>query len=791
MMLNPRPLLLLAALAACSGGDGDGEKDTTVVPTDTDNPYTDTDHDTDHVDTVPVDTTNFRPLCLEAATPPIIAPDIVAWGEALVNSDNKFYGEEEWRMLEAAGDNLGPTPERVVMNHIQRGWQRLKFNDLTGAIEDFEAAEALSLTDSPRWTGRARQLLGIAWMRKAETDNCITNPTGHACIIPFDAEGMHADPIGMRNGATALYNVLEEDIPDSHSTRWLYNVTYMARGLWPAEVDAAWVYPANILDTEQETAGWYNYLPGLGITHADVAGGTTLQDFDGDGRIDLLHSTMIAEGGMHLYLNMGDGHFCDASDQSGVSSITGMLSFSVADYDNDGDIDVAGPRAAWMSTEGTVRPSLLRNDGQGHFVDVATAAGLNTAANGPTQVSVWADVDNDGWLDLFIGREDDELGFATRRLSSLFHSNGDGTFTDIAVSAGVASAGFVKGASFLDFDDDGFQDLYVSSLKGPNRLYRNRGDLTFVDIGERFGVTDPFKSFATGAFDYNQDGRVDIFVAAFTNNYAGGGPLDPSYFQSAESYLLDKLGLADEIDPLYSEYAHLYRNDGDAFTDVTIDVGLDDIHATMGMSWGDIDMDGFPEPYLATGAPEYDALEPNTAYRNDGGNYFYDVTTATRTGHVQKGHGTSFGDIDEDGDEDLYVSAGGAFRGDPSPDLLFGNPSNADGVVNHHAITLRLEGVTANRSAIGAKVEVVTPGRSFWQTVGQTGSFGGNSLQLEFGLADQTEITEVRVRWPGASDNEVITGVPLDEVSVIRQGQGVVDHHAYARIELYKHDAPH
>jgi len=211
----------------------------------------------------------------------------------------------------------------------------------------------------------------------------------------------------------------------------------------------------------------------------------------------------------------------------------------------------------------------------------------------------------------------------------------------------------------------------------------------------------------------------------------------------------------------------------------------------MGMSWGDIDMDGFPEPYLATGAPEYDALEPNISYRNDGGSYFYDVTTATRTGHIQKGHGTSFGDVDEDGDEDLFVSAGGAFRGDPSPDLLFGNPSNADGVVNHHAVTLRLEGVTANRSAIGAKVQVVTPGRSFWQTVGQTGSFGGNSLQLEFGLADQTEVTEVRVRWPGASEDEVITDVALDEVSVIRQGQGVVDHHAYARIELYKHDAPH
>jgi hypothetical protein len=778
MLRSVSVLLLLAA--ACDPKP----TDEVIYPDETDIQL-DTDHaDTDHTPELPQDTTNFRPLCLEQASKPAIAQDLIAWNQMMVNTTNKFYGELEWRGLEAAGENLGGTAERVTMNHILRGWHRLKFNDLTGAIEDFEAALALAEAEVPRWQGRARELLGVAWMRKAETDNCITNPTGHACIIPFDAEGMHADPIGMANAEGALHACLVEDDPEALSPKWLYNVTFMARGTWPEDVDARFAFPEGFLDTEAPIEGWFNHLPSLGITDADIAGGATLQDFDGDGLLDIMFSTMLLEGTMRLYLNTGDGKFCDASNASGVSAIPSLLAFSVADYDNDGDIDVAGPRGAWMATEGTVRPSLLQNDGQGHFVDVAVQAGIaDPRVNGPTQVSAWADVDNDGLLDLFIGREDDEGSVTNRRVSSLYHNQGDGRFVDIASDAGISSAGFVKGASFLDFDRDGWMDLYVSSLKGPDRLFRNRGDLTFNDVAADLGVEEPFKSFASGALDYDQDGLIDIISCAFTNNYAGGGPLDPSYFQSAESYLADKLGI--EANPLFSETAHLYRNTGTAFEDVTVEVGLDDIHATMGFSFGDFNMDGYPDLYMATGAPEYDALEPNVAYLNQAGAAFADVTTAMRTGHIQKGHGVSFGDLDEDGDQDLLVSAGGAFRGDPSPDLLFANPTNTASATTHHFVTLRLEGVTSNRSAIGARVEVVTPGRTFWQMVGETGSFGANSLQLEVGLADQDTITEVRIQWPGG-DLEVLTEVPVDQIVSIRQGEGVVSTVAPRRLTLHK-----
>lgn len=734
---------------------------------------------------LPIDTattSSQRPLCLEQRTPSPIAADIQSWIDTLVASNNRYFGELEWQGLEALGeDNLGDTDQRVIMNRLVRGWSRLRFGELDGAISDFQAAEALSDEKGLLWRGRARELLGIAWMRKGETDNCITNGSGEACIVPFGEHAIHTDKTGMANAAAVFEACLTEDLPDQMSVKWLLNVTYMARGEWPDGVPEAWRFPPDFLTTEADAEPWFNHVPSLDMKEARLAGGSAIDDFDGDGLLDVLVSTMGAGQPMALYLNQGDGELCDGSDGSGVSGIVSALSFQHADYDNDGDLDVFVPRGAWHGADGTIRPSLLNNDGAGHFEDVAIAAGLaNPLVDGPSQVGVWADFDNDGWLDLFVGREDDAAA-TLRRVSSLFHNQQDGTFVDIAAAAGVEISGFVKGASVLDQDGDGDLDLFVSSLKGADHLYVNQGDLTFVDRAEELGTLAPIKSFASTSLDYDQDGLDDLFVAAFTSNYGGGRPLDPTYFKSAESFVYDKLGLP--ADPLYSETAHLYRNTGTGFEDVTVAAGLDDIHATMGMTHGDLDMDGYPDIYLSTGAPEYDALEPNTSYRNDGAGHFFDVTTATRLGHLQKGHGVSFGDIDDDGDEDLFADMGGAFVGDPAPPALWANPTNEPADPVRHAVTLRLEGVTCNRDAIGARVRVVTPGRTFHHVVGRTGSFGGNSLQIEAGLADETAIERIEIQWPGG-DLEILDDVDVDQVVAVRQGEGVVSSTPYRRLVL-------
>jgi hypothetical protein len=777
-MLDRRFSLWLAALvvAACDG-------ETAPPPLiDPDDPA-DTDHDSDepHGDTG--DLPDQRPLCLDAATRPPIADDLLVWAEALKESTNRFYGEYEWRALEDLGeDSLGPTPERVVMNRISRAWHRLKFGDLDGAISDLEKAEVMADASAPSWRPRARQLLGVAWMRRAETVNCLNDPKASSCIIPFDEHGVHADVVGMQNAGDAFLRLLEQDNPTADSTRWLLNVSWMARGEWPDGVPEGWALPTDVLASETPFPAWHNHAPGLRINQLALAGNSMLDDVDGDGRLDVMLSAFNPLGTMQLYLNMGNGWFCDASDASGVSAIPSVLGFSQADYDNDGDLDIAAPRGAWMGIDGRVRDSLLRNDGEGRFTDVAVAAGITGPdVDGPTQVAAWADYDGDGWLDLFIGREDMETVISARYPSSLYHNNGDGTFTDVARAAGVSSSGFVKGASWFDYDNDGDPDLYVSSLRGLDRLFRNNGDGTFTDRAVALGVLDPVKSFPSVPLDYDQDGRLDLFVAAFTNNYGGGGPLDPVYFQSAESFVDSMLG--NPIDPAFSETAHLYHNTPDGFVDVTEEMGLDDVHATMGLSVGDMNGDGYPDLYLATGAPEFDALEPNVAYLNDRGARFLNITTDMRTGNIQKGHGVAFGDVDEDGDEDLSVSMGGAFIGDVALSSLYINPLNAGETVTRHAVTLRLQGVRSNRSAIGARVTVVTPEREFHHLVGQTGSFGANSLQVEVGLDASTTVSRVEIVWPGGA-LEVLDTVPVDHIVSVREGDGVVASTPFAPISL-------
>jgi hypothetical protein len=212
----------------------------------------------------------------------------------------------------------------------------------------------------------------------------------------------------------------------------------------------------------------------------------------------------------------------------------------------------------------------------------------------------------------------------------------------------------------------------------------------------------------------------------------------------------------------------LYHNEGGRFVDVTVAMGLDDVHNIMGSTFGDFDLDGYPDIYLGTGGQAYDAIELNVAYHNAGGARFNDVTTVTHTGHIQKGHGVAFGDLDEDGDEDLFADIGGAYIGDRFPNALFVNP-----MTGRQALHLRLEGVTSNRSAIGARVRVVTPLRTRHYVVSTGSSFGGNTLQVEAALGDEAEIVAVEIDWPGG-ETEVVTGLTPQTVVSIRQGEGVV-----------------
>jgi hypothetical protein len=216
----------------------------------------------------------------------------------------------------------------------------------------------------------------------------------------------------------------------------------------------------------------------------------------------------------------------------------------------------------------------------------------------------------------------------------------------------------------------------------------------------------------------------------------------------------------------------LHRNKGDGtFEDVAAQVGLAHPLLAMGSNYGDIDGDGFPDPYFGTGEPSLATLVPNRMFRNVGGRRFDDVTAASGLGHLQKGHGVAFGDIDNDGDQDIFAVMGGAYAGDFYPNALFENPGTS-----HRWLNLELQGVRCNRSAIGARVRVVVDDgsggeRAIHTLVGTGGSFGSSSLRQEIGLGGARTIRRLEVRWPGAREVQVVEAVPLDRFVRLRQGE--------------------
>src|SRR4029079_3981686 len=186
-----------------------------------------------------------------------------------------------------------------------------------------------------------------------------------------------------------------------------------------------------------------------------------------------------------------------------------------------------------------------------------------------------------------------------------------------------------------------------------------------------------------------------------------------------------------------------------------------------------LDNDGWLDVYLGTGNPDFDALMPNQLYRNDGGHRFVDVPFAAGFGHLQKGHGVAFADLDNDGDQDVFEEMGGAYPFDTYDNALYENPG-APGA-GRAGVTRRLAGKRANRFAVGARIEVMVregeARRSVYALVGSGSSFGGDSLQAEIGLGGATAVESVRVRWP-AGATETFTGIAPNGVYELVEGSG-------------------
>ncbi len=512
--------------------------------------------------------------------------------------------------------------------------------------------------------------------------------------------------------------------------------------------------------------------PGKKTILESPGSGVALLDFDNDGWLDIYFlngSTVPALRGQEappramLFHNNHDGTFTDITDKAGVANERWGFGVAVADYDNDGWPDI------YVANYGKNR--LYHNNHDGTFTDVAEKAGvaLGGWSTGPT----FGDYDRDGLLDLFVpGYVKFDVDHPPRggklcqfrgmpvfcgpqglpgESDHLFHNNGDGTFTDVSVKAGVSDPSGMYGLAsvFVDMDDDGWPDLAVANDSVPSFLYRNRRDGTFEEIGvaSGFALADDGHAQASMGIavgDYNRDGKVDFYVSSFSDDYNS-----------------------------------LYRNEGGGnFSEVAYRSGLG--YPTIPfLSWGtgflDFDNDGLLDIFVANGHvyPGIDQQDWGISYaerpqlfRNLNGTKFDEVPPATGSGlaDVITARGAAFGDLFNDGHIDVVIN-----NMDSTPTLLRNVVNNG----NHWVAFKLVGGAKSPKDAIGAKVFLTAGGVRQRGDSFSGGSYGSNSdPRIHFGLGTNSRIEKIEIRWPSGTTEEF--SVPsVDRVYTLVEGQGL------------------
>jgi hypothetical protein len=674
------------------------------------------------------------------------------------NPDNDFSPEAILRSSDSLL-NASPAKNDVMKLKYRKANALLQLGQEQKAIDVFQDM----LTNTPVSDMGQRKFLmkdlAMAYLRLGERTNCVHHHSAESCIFPISMGGVHHDKTGSQK-AIEVYKQLLADDPGDLESKWLLNIAYMTIGGYPQEVPAALLLKLTPEDALNPVKPFVDVAANIGLNINNQAGGSIVDDFNNDGYDDIVTSSWSLKEPMHYCRNNGNGTFTDISDSSWLGGITGGLNIMQTDYNNDGLKDIFVLRGAWKGTFGNEPNSLLRNNGDGTFTDVTKASGLFSIH--PTQAATWADFNNDGWLDVFIGNES-IFGAEERNISELYINNKNGTFTEQAAIADCNIRDFVKGVTSGDYNNDGKADIFISTMSGQKYLLKNEtvkdGPVKFKEVTRQAGLSkDETRTFPGWFFDYDNDGWLDILVCSYEFKES------LAYYAGAEATQSNQVeGNSGKV--------ILYRNKRDgSFEDVSAQMGLKNIAFAMGSNFGDIDNDGYLDFYLGTGNPSFKSLVPNKLFRNVQGTKFIDVTTSARVGNLQKGHGVSFADLDNDGDEDIYIEMGGAYSGDAYENSLYLNP----GQNSNHWINILLEGTNSNRAAIGAKVKVTfkenDKERMVYREVNSGGSFGSNPLRQHIGIGQADIIDKIEIHWPATNETQVFKNVPVGLNIKIKEG---------------------
>jgi len=497
-----------------------------------------------------------------------------------------------------------------------------------------------------------------------------------------------------------------------------------------------------------------------------MGSGVAFFDADGDGWQDILFVNSKSWPGQPpsssrhaLYRNNHDGTFSDITARSGLAVDQYGLGVAVADYDNDGLSDVF--------ITGLNGNRLFRNAGGGRFTDVTAKAGV--AAPGFSTSAAWFDYDRDGRVDLFVANyvewtmatdlfctlDGKTKSYCTPesykgRSPVLFHNKGDGTFEDVTRAAGLYDpTSKALGVALIDYDQDGWIDLVVANDTQPNRLYRNRRDGTFTDVGTTAGIAFNEAGVARAgmgidAADHDGSGRASIIIGNFSN-------------EMMALYASDANGLFIDEAPKSA-------------------VGRSSLLTlTFGCFFFDYDLDGWLDIFAANGhvADDIERVQKRVTYaqaphlfRNQGRGKLEEVTSSAGAALKEPmvARGAAYADYDLDGDLDLIVTTNNG------PAKLLRNDGGAN-----HALRMTLRGVVSNRDAIGAKVVVkLADGSSLWRMV-KTGSsyLSQSELPLTFGLGASGRVRSIDVTWPNGR-TETLPAVDADQQITVQEGKGIV-----------------
>ena len=513
-------------------------------------------------------------------------------------------------LVQPGGAGFGMPPDRLMRVHFTFGQLHAYSGRMDEAIDQFEKAYAIVAAGASAAEPAALQLqeaLGVAWLHKAAMDNGALHHPGDHCLLSHT--GLQPFP---RNEASSKavehFRRYLTYRPDELEVKWLLNIAYMTLGGYPAQVPPAHLIPPASLASSEDVGRFVDVAAEAGLRSVSLAGAAVVDDFDNDGRFDVVTSSFDSCAPMRFFRRSADEGFIEESERRGLTGQLGGLNAMQADYDNDGCLDLLLLRGGWDRPQ---RKSLLRNTCTGRFVDVTVASGLDTPITA-TQAAVWVDIDNDGFLDLFVGNEGDA--------ARLYVNDRDGTFTEIGRAAGVARPAFIKGVAAIDYDNDGWQDLFATSyylsveetargymklpLLAPTmRLYRNRGDGTFEDVTTRVGLDRPLMPMGSNFGDIDNDGWLDMYLGTGSPSY---GALTPSL---------------------------LMRNDeGRSFVDVTASAGVGELFKGHGVAFADLDGDGDEEIVFVVGGATQGDRHALRVFENPGhGNRWVEVTLVGST----------------------------------------------------------------------------------------------------------------------------------------------------------------